>query len=75
VVAMHSTEADNPPENFHFRYIMGLRRSPGVNQNVNPHALYSVRAGVQADPELVPVVADIQDLSGQPKQAGSGSPQ
>lgn len=78
VVAMHSASGAEPPKNFHFRYIMGMRKTGEKEQNpdANTHSRYaSGPPGAQMQEVQVPVVADIQDLSGQPMPAGpTGGP-
>lgn len=75
-VAMHSASGAEPAKTFHFRYIMGMRKTGEKEQSadVNSHSRYAGGPpGGQMQEVQVPVVADIQDLSGQPMPAGPGS--
>ena len=77
MVAQHSASGAEAPRAFHFKYIMGMRKTgeKEQNQDINSHSHFSGGgpAAQQVDVQ-VPVVADIQDLSGQPMPAGPGAP-
>jgi hypothetical protein len=76
VVASHSASGAES-RNFHFKYIMGTRKTGQMetNPDINSHSHFAGGGGRQQVEVQVPVVADIQDLSGQPMPAGpAGAP-